>query len=72
MIGLILPGTVTRQLQADRMPSAVLIECDTVRFVYDSGRGITQRPTLWNIRQDDLSHIVISHFHPDYFSDIIP
>jgi ribonuclease BN (tRNA processing enzyme) len=72
MNGLTLLGTGTCQLQPDRMASAVLVELDTVRFVYDFGRGITQRLAERNIRQNDLTHIIISHFHPDHLSDIIP
>lgn len=65
-------GTGTCQLNADRIASSVLIELATDRIVYDFGRGIAQRITDLGYRQDDLQHIVISHFHPDHFSDLIP
>ncbi len=65
-------GTGTCQLQTHRMASSVLIERDGLRVVYDMGRGITQRLTELKLRQDDIEHVVLSHFHADHFADLIP
>ena len=74
---IVLLGTGTCQLQTHRMASSVLIELDTDtpspwRLIYDFGRGIANRTTEVGLRQDDLEHVVLSHFHPDHLSDLIP
>lgn len=65
-------GTGTCQLQKNRTSSSILVELDDVRFLYDIGRGTTQRLAELGVRQDDLEYIVLSHFHPDHISDLIP
>lgn len=69
---LVLLGTGTCQLSEDRRASSVLVEIDGLRVVYDLGRGIADRIACLGIRQDDLRHVVFSHFHPDHVSDLIP
>ena len=59
------------------MASSVLIELDrdgepVLRLVYDLGRGIAGRLAGSGLRQDDVEHVVLSHFHPDHLSDLIP
>ena len=65
-------GTGTCQLQTQRMASSVLVELGDLRLVYDFGRGVTLRLVELGLRQDDLEHIVLSHFHPDHIDDLIP
>ena len=65
-------GSGTCQLQPDRMASSALIETKPVRFVFDFGRGTTLRLVEQGLKQNDLSHIILSHFHPDHISDLIP
>jgi len=65
-------GTGTCQIQHDRMASSVLLEIDDMRVVYDFGRGITQQILNMGLKSDDIEHIVLSHFHTDHISDIIP
>jgi len=65
-------GTGTCQIQHDRMASSVLLEIDGMRVVYDFGRGTTQQILKANLKNDDVEHIVLSHFHTDHISDIIP
>jgi ribonuclease BN (tRNA processing enzyme) len=69
---LTLLGTGTCQLQQHRYASSILLEIDQLKVVYDLGRGIAQRLDQLHFKQDDLEHIVISHFHPDHFLDLIP
>ncbi len=76
---LVLLGTGTCQLQEHRMASSVLIELDGagdgepgLRLVYDLGRGIAGRLAAFGLCQDDVEHLVLSHFHPDHLSDLIP
>lgn len=69
---LTLLGTGTCQLQAERKASSVLIQLEGTNIIYDFGRGIAQRTVDVGLKHDDIEHIVISHFHPDHFSDLIP
>ncbi len=69
---LLLLGTGTCQLEPDRMASAVLLELGDLRLVFDFGRGIAARLAGLGLAQDDVEHVVISHFHPDHLSDLIP
>ncbi len=65
-------GTGTCQIQGNKIASSVFLEIDDTRLVYDFGRGVTQRLGELGLKQDDLRDIVISHFHPDHVSDLIP
>lgn len=65
-------GTGTNTIQKDRMASSVLIQSGDQNIVFDMGRGITQRLLEINIKQNDVEHMIISHFHPDHVSDLIP
>lgn len=69
---LVLLGTGTCELTEDRAASSVLVELPEVRFVFDFGRGVASRLARLGLRQDDVRHIVLSHFHPDHVSDLIP
>jgi ribonuclease BN (tRNA processing enzyme) len=65
-------GTGTCQLQSHRVASAILAELGALRIVFDFGRGIGQRLADSGLCQDDVEHVVLSHFHPDHFSDLLP
>jgi len=73
---IVLLGTGTCQLQEHRVASSVLIELGgggaDLRLVFDFGRGVAGRLTELGLRQDDVEHVVLSHFHPDHLSDLIP
>ena len=69
---LVLLGTGTCRLMESRRASSVLLELGERRIVYDMGRGIADRLASLGLRQDDLCHVVISHFHPDHVSDLVP
>lgn len=69
---LVLLGTGTCELDSGRTASAILVELPGARFVYDFGRGTAARLAQTGLRQDDLRHVLISHYHADHFSDLIP
>jgi ribonuclease BN (tRNA processing enzyme) len=69
---LLLLGTGTCQLQPNRIASSALLEVGGLRLVYDFGRGVAGRLTSLGYRQDDIRHVVLSHFHPDHLSDLVP
>ena len=72
MARLTLLGTGTCQLEDGRTASSALIELDDLRLVFDCGRGVAARLAELGYRQDQLPHIVISHFHADHVSDLVP
>ena len=72
MARLILLGTGTCQLEDGRTASSVLVELDGLRLLFDCGRGVASRLAELGYRQNDLGHVVISHFHADHVSDLIP
>jgi ribonuclease BN (tRNA processing enzyme) len=43
-----------------------------VRIVFDFGRGVADRLAELGLGQDHIEHIVLSHFHPDHLSDLVP
>ncbi len=59
-------------MEGDRATSSVLLELGELKLVYDFGRGISQRLASLGLIQNDIKHVIISHFHPDHFSDLIP
>ena len=65
-------GTGTCELVKRRLASSVLVEVEGSRFVFDMGRGIAGRIRELGYLQNDIRHLVLSHFHPDHFSDLIP
>lgn len=65
-------GSGTCNIVADRAAASVLIERDDTRVVYDFGRGVATRLVEAGLKQDDVEHIFISHFHPDHVTDLYP
>lgn len=65
-------GSGTCNLLADKAAASVLIEKNNMRLVYDFGRGVATRLVEAGLRQDDIEHIFISHFHPDHVTDLYP
>lgn len=69
---LLLLGTGTCQIEPQRAASAVLVEMADLRLVFDFGHGVAARLAGLGLRQDDVEHVVLSHFHPDHLSDLVP
>ena len=72
MSNLTLLGTGTCQIEHERRASSVLLELDHTHVLFDCGHGIVQRLLEVGVRHHQLQHIVLSHFHPDHISDLIP
>lgn len=65
----VLLGTGTCELNPKRNASAALFRLrDGLNVAFDFGRGTPLALARRGIRQDQLQHIVISHFHPDHSS----
>jgi ribonuclease BN (tRNA processing enzyme) len=72
MSSITLLGTGTCQIEHQRRASSVLLELDGLLILFDCGHGVSQRLLEAGISHDKLDHIVLSHFHPDHVSDLIP
>src|SRR5215831_954422 len=72
MSNIILLGTGTCQIEYERRASSVLIQLDAMSVLFDCGHGVVQRLLEVGISHNALNHIVVSHFHPDHISDLIP
>ena len=72
MSSITLLGTGTCQIEHERRASSVLLELDGLLVLFDCGHGVAQRLLEAGISHDKLNHIVLSHFHPDHVSDLIP
>lgn len=65
-------GTGTCQIEHERRASSVLIQLDALPVLFDCGHGVVQRLLEAGIQHNEVNHIVVSHFHPDHVSDLIP
>ena len=72
MSSITLLGTGTCQIEHERRASSVLLELDGLAVLFDCGHGVAQRLLEAGMSHDKLGHIVLSHFHPDHVSDLIP
>ena len=72
MSSLNLLGTGTCQIEHERRASSVLIQLDGMPVLFDCGHGVVQRLLEVGVQHNELNHIVLSHFHPDHVSDLIP
>jgi ribonuclease BN (tRNA processing enzyme) len=69
---LTLLGTGTCQIEFERRASSVLLELDHTYILFDCGHGVVQRLLEAGVQHNQVQHIVLSHFHPDHVSDLIP
>jgi ribonuclease BN (tRNA processing enzyme) len=67
---IVILGSGTCNLVPEKAAASTLIEINGVRLVYDFGRGVSNRLVELGLRQDDVQHIFLSHFHPDHVDDI--
>ena len=65
-------GSGSCNIIVGKAAASVLIERDDLRFVYDFGPGTAVRLVEAGLKQDDIEHIFISHFHPDHVTDLYP
>lgn len=72
MSSITLLGTGTCQIEHERRASSVLLELDGLPILFDCGHGVVQRLLEAGVSHDKLNHIVLSHFHADHVSDLIP
>jgi ribonuclease BN (tRNA processing enzyme) len=65
-------GSGTCVPRLDRSSSAVLVEAGRAKILLDLGRGTMDRLLAYGVTIFDLTHICLSHFHPDHTSELVP
>ncbi len=55
-----------------RSACAVLMEVESARLLFDVGPGSMRRLLEAGVRVQDLSHLCITHFHPDHTGELAP
>jgi ribonuclease BN (tRNA processing enzyme) len=65
-------GTGTCEIEHERRASSVLLQLNGMPVLFDCGHGIVQRLLEVGVQHNELNHIIVSHFHPDHVSDLIP
>src|SRR5579859_6841756 len=69
---LTLLGTGTCQIEFERRASSVLLQLADTYVLFDCGHGVVQRLLEVGVEHKQVEHIVLSHFHPDHVSDLVP
>ncbi len=72
MSSLTLLGTGTCQIEFERRASSVLLELGGTYVLFDCGHGVVQRLLEVGVQHNQVNHVVLSHFHPDHVSDLVP
>lgn len=65
-------GTGTVAPHATRVCAGHLLVVANARVLFDCGGGVVHRMAALGIRWQDLTHIVLTHFHADHWSDLAP
>jgi ribonuclease BN (tRNA processing enzyme) len=72
MLKITILGSGTANLDPNRNAASVLIQRNNINFVYDFGRGTAIQLSKLGLKQADIQHIILSHYHPDHVSDLLP
>jgi ribonuclease BN (tRNA processing enzyme) len=65
-------GSGTCVPRLDRSSCALLVETGKSKILMDLGRGTIERLLTSGVTIFDLTHICLSHFHPDHTSELVP
>ena len=65
-------GSGTCVPRLDRSACAVLVETGPQKILLDLGPGTMRRLLEAGVTIFDLTHIFLSHFHPDHTSELVP
>jgi ribonuclease BN (tRNA processing enzyme) len=63
-------GTGTVALAPGRARAGLLVEAGPVRLLLDCGSGVTQRLADHGVDWMGITHVALTHFHPDHFGDL--
>jgi ribonuclease BN (tRNA processing enzyme) len=67
---LVTVGTGTVAPSATRTGPAHWVERGDVRLLMDCGAGAIHRLAQFGLRWDKVSHVALTHFHPDHFGEL--
>ena len=65
-------GSGSTNLNPARNASSVLIRRGGNNIVFDFGRGTAIQLAKIGLLQDDVQHVILSHYHPDHVTDLLP
>ncbi|MBA3890249.1 MAG: ribonuclease Z [Gemmatimonadaceae bacterium] len=63
-------GTGTVALAPGRVCAGHLVEAGRVRLLLDCGSGVTHRLAEAGVDWMGITHVALTHFHPDHFGDL--
>jgi ribonuclease BN (tRNA processing enzyme) len=69
-LSLVTVGTGTVAPSATRSSPAHWVERDGLRLLLDCGPGTMHRLAQFGLAWDQVTHIALTHFHPDHFGDL--
>lgn len=55
----------------DRNQTAVIVDLGKESILFDAGEGVQKQFILLNVKPHKITHVVISHLHPDHFIGLI-
>lgn len=67
---IILLGTGTPMLDPNRQQSALMVEIDGKKLLFDAGRGVTSQMARAGIQPQHVDAVFITHHHYDHISDL--
>ena len=67
---IILLGTGTPVLDPTRQQSALLVDINDERLLFDAGRGVTSQMTKVGIQPQQVDSVFITHHHYDHIGDL--
>jgi ribonuclease BN (tRNA processing enzyme) len=65
-------GTGTAAPSAGRVSSGHLVEVGGIRILFDCGGGVVHGLAKAGADWMGITHLAITHFHPDHVSDLVP
>lgn len=69
-LSLVTVGTGTVVPSATRASPAHWVETDGLRLLMDCGAGTLHGLARWGLPWERVTHIAITHFHPDHYGDL--
>lgn len=64
-------GTGTAAPHATRGAAAHLVSATSVQLLLDCGAGSVQRMAALGVEWQRITHVAVTHFHPDHVADIV-
>lgn len=55
----------------DRNQTALILDLGQESILFDAGEGVQKQFILFNVKPHKITHVIISHLHPDHFIGLI-